>query len=406
MQLQLLNFHKIVSQFATNIVGAFVALIIYQSTGSFTWAFAFLVASQLLKIVFTKLFYHFLQNKPQLALLIRTIPFLLYSLSILLLNTQYQILAIISILIFQSLSEAFRELPLEYVFNYSISDRVGAQNGLSRFLEYLGVIIAMLMGGLFLDNLEKWVVVIVSCISYLISVIPLFVYYLKNKKKEGFNHEAVSNAVESYKVINIKKHQLDVLRGKILRNYFWVYFFFCAFDAITDVFSLYLFKVSAESYSFSAYIQMAFNGMFGLGCLIVGRMDEQIDLTKFVIITCLISSVVVVFIPFAIQTIWLEVLLFSLLGFLNSFSSIFIYSRMTTRCKILGVNNKSLYNRSQSSRYARTVISGLCMIGSVMLPVSFFIMGAASLFCAFYIPKKEEQSRVYLVDFLQNNKMY
>lgn len=406
MQLKLLNFHKIVSQFATNIVGAFVALIIYQSTGNFTLAFAYLTALNILKLIFTKIFYRVIQNKPQLILLIRIIPFLIYSLSILLLDTNLQILGIILILIFQSLSETFRELPHEYVFNYSITDKVGTLTGISRFLEYFGVILAILMGGLFLDNLNKWVVVCISCIAYLISAVPLFIYYLKKRKNAGFNKDSVSNAVVSYKEIKIKKHQLEVLRDKVLKNYFLVYFVFCIFDSLMNVFSLYLFKMSAESYSFSAYIQMAYNGLFGLGCLYVGKLEDKIDLTKRVIVSCLASSLLILIVPFVTNLIILEVFLFGALGFLYSYVSIFSYSRMTTRCKILGVNNKALYNRGQASRYSRIVIDSLCMIGPFMLIPSFFIMGGVSIFCAYFIPKKEEQSREYIVDFLQNNKMY
>jgi len=406
MQLKLLNFHKIISQFATNLVGAFVALIIYQSTGSITWAFAYLTALNVLKVVFTKIFYRIIQNKPQLVLLIRTIPFLIYSLSILLLDTEFQVLGIILILIFQALSETFRELPHEYVFNYSVSENVGSLTGISRFFEYLGVIVAILIGGLFLDNLSKWVIICISCVTYLISTIPLFIYYLKKRHNEGFNKDSVSNAVVSFKQIKLKKHQLEILRDKVLKNYFLVYFFFCIFDGIVNVFSLYLFKTSAESYSFSAYIQMAFNGLFGLGCLFVGQLDNKIDLTRSVIVSCLLSSILVVFIPFVTELIILEIALFGALGFFNAFISIFCYSRMTTRCKILGVNNKALFNRTQASRYSRILIDSLCMFGPFMLVPSFFVMSGISIFCAFFIPKKEEQSRSYIVDFLQNNKMY
>lgn len=406
MQLKLLNFHKIVSQFATNIVGAFVALIIYQSTGSFTWAFGYLVLLNIIKIIFTKVFYDIMHRKPQLILLIRIIPFMFYSLSILLLDTPFQVFAIISILIFQSLSETFRELPLEYVFNYSVSDKVGSHAGLSRFFEYLGVVIAILIGGLFLDNLEKWIVIAVSCGAYLISAIPLFIYYLKNRNLQGFNKDAVSNAVISYKEIRVKKRQLEVIRKKVLQNYFFVYFFCSMFDSLMNLFSLYLFKVSAESYSFAAYIQMAYNGSFGLGCLFVGQLDERMDLTKNVIISSLIVAVIVGFVPFLTQMMWLEILLFGTLGFFYSFISIFCYSRMTTRCKIIGVNNRSLYNRIQASRSARILTNSLCMIGPFMLIPSFFLMSFAYLFSAYFIPQKEEQSRKYIVDYLGNNKMY
>ena len=42
--------------------------------------------------------------------------------------------------------------------------------------------------------------------------------------------------------------------------------------------SLYLFKVSAESYAFTSYIQASFYAMFGLGCFVAGKMDDKIDM--------------------------------------------------------------------------------------------------------------------------------
>ena len=81
MQLRLLNFHKILSQFASNIVGAFIALILYQSTGSFTWAFIYLVANMVLRLIFSRLFFKPMQAKPQVFLVWRLFPFLFYSLA-------------------------------------------------------------------------------------------------------------------------------------------------------------------------------------------------------------------------------------------------------------------------------------------------------------------------------------
>ena len=100
MQLKLLNFHKIFSQFASNIVGAFIALIIYKSTNNFSFAFLFLCISMLLRIILTKIFFKQMTKYPQVFLLLRIIPFLLYSLSLLLLDTKHQILGIVLSVIF------------------------------------------------------------------------------------------------------------------------------------------------------------------------------------------------------------------------------------------------------------------------------------------------------------------
>ena len=91
MQLRLLNFHKILSQFASNVVGAFLALIVYQSTNSFTWAFLFMAFNMVVRIVLSKIFYKAMAKKPQVFLAIRLIPFLLYSFHFFILVTIFSI---------------------------------------------------------------------------------------------------------------------------------------------------------------------------------------------------------------------------------------------------------------------------------------------------------------------------
>ena len=51
-QLKLLNFHKMIANFANNLVGAFVPLIIYQATGSLMYSILYLVANNILRLLF------------------------------------------------------------------------------------------------------------------------------------------------------------------------------------------------------------------------------------------------------------------------------------------------------------------------------------------------------------------
>ena len=406
MQLKLLNFHKILSQFASNIVGAFIALILYQSTGSFTWAFVYLVANMILRIIFSKIFFKAMQNKPQVFLVIRLFPFLFYSLAILLLDTHLKLLGVFLSLIFHALAVTFKDLPMEYVFNYSAMDKGATSNGLSRLLEYSGVIIAIIIGGLFLDNMPKWVAIVVACGSYLISVIPLFIYYIKQKNNPTFNKDATSNAVESFKDIKIKKRQKNVITRKLLNRYFFIYLAFCVYDSLMQMFSLYLFKVNAESYTFTSYIQSAFYAFFGLGCFIAGKMDDKMDITNIVSIFCVFSGVLVCIVPFVANLVWLEIVLFGFIGFLYSFISIFCYSRMMTRCKIMGVSNHALDRRAAAGRWSQVLIYSIAAISPVMFIPAFFVVGGVFASCAYLIPKNEESTREMLVDYLQNNKLY
>lgn len=413
MQLKLLNIHKILSQFSSNIVGAFLALIIYQSTNSFSWAFLFLVFDMVLRIFFSQIFYTKMEKSPQFFLLIKLFPFLFYSLSILLLDTDYQTFGIILALVFHGLSIAFKDMPTELTFSYASLNKTASSNGISRLIEYIGVILAIIMGGLFLDNLPKWVPIIISCVIYLISVIPLFIFYLLHKMEKTFNSDATSNALESFKDIKIKQHQQVVISRKLLFNYFIIYFLFCVYDALMSLFSLYLFKVNSECFSYTAYIQTAFYATFGLGCFLASKLDEKMDITKITSLCCFMSGLIVCAVPFIANltelgtlVIWLEVLLFGIIGFLYSFISIFCYSRMMTRTKIMAIGNLALNGRAQASRLSQAFIYGFMAISPILFIPAFFITGIVFASCGILIPKNEEKTRKMLVDFLQNNKLY
>ena len=65
---------------------------------------------------------------------------------------------------------------------------------MTRVFEQLGSIIAVVAGGLFLDYLETYVLIIVAMSIYIISTIPLLIFYIRSRKNKGFNKELVSNA--------------------------------------------------------------------------------------------------------------------------------------------------------------------------------------------------------------------
>lgn len=406
MQLKLLNFHKILSQFSSNIVGAFVALIVYQSTNNFSYAFLFLILDMFFRLATSSLFFKQMQKYPQVFLFIKIVPFLLYLFSVLLIDSKIKILAIIMCGVFHGISTTFKELPMELIFSYSALNKGASSNGFSKFLENMGIILAIIAGGTLLDNLDKWVPILISCITYLVSVVPLFIYFLMHKKENTFNQDATSNALESFRDIKIKEHQQKVICRKLLLCYFIIYFCFCAYDGLMNVFSLYLFKVNAECYSFTAYIQASFYAMFGIGGLLAGKLDEKIDLTIICCLCCVISGIVVCTVPFAANLIILEVFLFAIIGFLYSFISIFCYSRMMMRCKIMGIGNTALARRGQASRGVQVLLYAIGAISPVMFIPLFFIIGASFASCAYIIPKGEEYTRKMLVDYLENNKLY
>ncbi len=406
MQLRLLNFYRIIAKISTNVLGAFVALIVYKATGSFAWAFAYIAGMNFLKLFFEKVLNKWFQSHPQLALLLRAIPVLLYTCSLLLIDTELKQLGVVSALVFQALSEAMGTPPIEYIYSYSAEGRSSTSTAVTRIFEITGWSIAILLGGILLDYVDMWIVIVVAISIYLVSVIPLVIYAIKNRKNKYFNKEVTSNATETYSHNEEKQRQYNAISRKILNKYFFVYLLMCFYDVVMKLISLYVFKENEQMYSLVAYIQVAYYTMYGAGSLVAALLDQKIDLTNMVIVSCLLGGAVIIVSPFVVGLLWLQIVLYGVAGFCLSVISLFVYSRMMTRCKILGISNKALFNRERSTLIAQGFMALICIPSVVMFVPAFFIIGSASFLNAIVIPKNEEIVRKLLVDYLQNNGMY
>ena len=82
MQFKLYNFHKFVGNFATSLVGTFIPLIIYKVTGSLRLAVLFLFGQCLCRLISNHLFKNFISKYPQIALMVRVVPLLIYNLAL------------------------------------------------------------------------------------------------------------------------------------------------------------------------------------------------------------------------------------------------------------------------------------------------------------------------------------
>ena len=405
MQIKLLNFYKVLSQFATSLIGSFVALIIFQACNNIGLAFLYIVGTIVLRTLMNICMFKLYQRKPQLVLMLRVFPLLVYTISILLLET-HLVLAIILITFFNALSNSFKELPMEIIFNYSSLKSKARSAGITRLFEQLGVILAMIMGGLFLDYLEQYILVILAISIYLIAVIPLVIYYFRGKNSPTFNKEATSNAATGYKNIVIKQKIRKKTANSLLVRYGTIYFLFCGLDALIGMTQLFMFYKGSAAYSYAGFIQAAFYGSFGIGSYIAGMLGEKKDLTVVACVTCFLMAAFVVAVPFVISIIWVLVPLFFCIGFSYSFLSFFCYNQMMQRVRIMGVSNMALFTRTHASLAATSIINGLCSVGAVMIIPAFIVISVMLVCCGSSIPHNEEKTRELLVDFLQNNKMY
>lgn len=398
MQFKLLNFHKMLANFASNIIGVFIPLILYTYTNSITISILYLMSQYTLRISFTVLFRKYIEKRPQLFLLLRIFPMLIYSSMVLVLDYNLW-LAVVCICVFSATSDSFNAFSNEVLLNYSSLNRSGKSFGVTRLFEQLGVIASVLAGGMFLDNFDKSVVIIISIIIYLISVMPLMFYYIKFRKSPDFNKEAISNAFLTQGQRQERTKKAKAVSKKILTSYFLIYLLMCFIDSLVHVYNLYMFT-TIGAFTFASLVSASFNGAFGLSSYVVGKLNEKYDTTLMAMVGSLIMAGLIVVLPFVGNEI-VVIIIFSVIGGLYPLSSIFLIERMLIKTRILGISNQALFNREKASSLGK--IGGYVFgVFGTLLPAFFAIAAAFALF-GILIPIREEKTRKILINYLESD---
>ncbi len=401
MQLKLLNFHKLLANIATNLVSAFVPLIIFEATGSMILAGVSFAIQYIIRSVTTLLLHKPMCSKPQLVLLIRVIPLILYSIFIFIIDTNLWV-GVIGTIFFYGISDCCKRVPLEIILNYSSNEAKEESTGLgfTRLVEQAGILIATLVGGFLLD-IDKRIVVVISVCIYIISCIPLVIYYYKSKNDKTFNHDAVSNAELAFKSDENRKSIGKSLALKILVMYGLTYFVYCFVDGLTTCYNIHLF-VKNGSYAIAGIFSAIYNGAFGLGSFFFGKLNEKKDLMPIVVVSCIVCGVALIPIIFDIP-VWVGYVVFGIIGFAYSSICLFMFQRLITKSRILGISNTALFVREITSNCSVIVAVGVGCFGT-MIP-SFVSMALAFFVSSWLIPHNEEKTRKWLVDYLQYNEI-
>lgn len=403
-QLKLLNYHKMIANFANNLIGAFVSLIIYQATNSLTYAVVYLVMVNFLRFVFgvslRKLHYKY----PQLFLLLRIIPITLYNVFIFILDVNL-IVGVIGVCIFYAMDASFHYLPKELIFNYSSLDQSQKSDksiGVTRLFEQAGIIIAMVLGGLLLD-INKTLVLILALSIYTISVIPLVVYYIKCKNDKTFNKDATSNAIDTLAKKEKTKTKTQKLTKKLLLTYGFIYFSFAFMDLLQTTFSMHVFIIKGE-FALSGIINAIFNTFYAIGCYVASAINQKKDTTKLVSVLCVVMAIVVVLLPFVdVDSMFIVIcIIYGIIGISYPFLSLFVLDRMLIKSRIMACSNDALFSREISCHLAYVLGYSFGFIGLVSI---FIVIGVSMAASAVIIPCGEESTRKQLVDFLQNNEV-
>ena len=119
--IKLLNFYKLLSNVATNLVGAFIPLIVLQATGSVALAALLYCTMYLIRMLCCVAFKRQYEKYPQLVLMIRVVSVVLYSFSIILIDSNLW-LGVIGATIFYGIDMSIKTVPREILFNYASAE--------------------------------------------------------------------------------------------------------------------------------------------------------------------------------------------------------------------------------------------------------------------------------------------
>lgn len=399
MQFKLLNFHKIIARVAANLISCFIPLIVYDATGSIVYALLSTAGAKLSWFIFDILFKKWYYKYPQIFLLLRTIPFVMLSVSIWLLDYNF-IVAIIGIIIFYGLSDSFRFVPSECVFNYNSGSDTGKSNATTRLFEQIGTLAGVIVGGFLLSYISTLITIILAVVLYLISVIPLVIYYIHHRKDKYLNSELVSNVVIINEKNKIKSQIQKKLTLKVLFRYFLVYLLFCFCDAFPTMLNLYIFFNNPNAYAYLGIVMSFYNGSYGAFGYVYGSLQSKYDTTKLFIASCLICASAIVVAPFISSSALLLIYVLTVYGSSYSVVSAYVLNRMLIKTRIMGVSNEANFWRCQGSSFAIIITSFVALSGFVP---AFITMGLMITISAVFIPANEEKTRKMLVDYIQEN---
>lgn len=406
MESKLLNFNRIMANFSTKLVGGFVPMIVYKYAPEHKLQLALLtmILQYFLSFVFGTILKPLLIKRPQLFLFLRVVPIVIYEI-LLLYVADNTIPCVIGIGVAYSLSYAFKYVPTEVLFAYVNATKkqgTGRQLAISKTLEQLSIIIGVLVGGIVLDNFDMRLMIIISISLYLIGALPQLIYYFATIKTRKVNQEYAS-----YAHIALKEHANDVnFANNVSKNirvaYILFYFLQESWQAIYNSIPLLTYTLTG-SFTYSAIATAIFDGVYGAGCLLAGRLNNKKDLTIVASISgvCVgIMSILLVFVR--ADFIWVVYIICAIMSISYSFAYFFMYDRMLKKSKIVGRNTTCIINKINMFFLSTCFVTAF---GFISLPVIFCVGGGMSVLSGVTIPYIEEKTRRILVDHLEDNEI-
>lgn len=398
MQFKLLQFYKVLSNFATNLISSFIPLIVYRETGNIYLAVGSLILGYLFTIICNCLLKKLLYKFPELCLCLRIIPIVAMQLTLLFISVS-PVFMIFVFAICYGLNYTLKTVPCEVIYTYSVPPNTSAAKlGLSRAFEQAGFVLSCVIGGLFLDKISTLYVVIISLSLYFVSSLPLMIYYMINKGKNAFNTEAVSNAHAFYESKDVTQKGKKVSK-KIKLLYFIDFVLVAGVDAFYRFFGFATY-LKTGSFLISGALSGSCDAIQGIMAFVAGKLDEKKDLTILASVSTFIIAVCIVIATLTIG-LWPSFVCFLIMPIFWPIATLFINQRMLTKSKILGITNECNFQKYNGHLLGQLSCYVFGLTGVVW---AMFIVAAILMFSSgISLPIIEEKTRKTLVDYIENN---
>ncbi len=401
MQFKLLQIYKTMSNFSISLIMEFIPFLILGfalPTMGLARAIGYMFAYWALQNLFIvcinlslkKVFF----KKPQIFLLLRIIPIVCCEICILFLNANAIWLIIITAF-FSAAENCFNDVPIDIIYNYVSEGADEKTLGLTRFLEQMGWFVAGIVGGLFLDHIPQFIVVIFSLTIFIGSAVPMFVFYFKFKSTPNFNEDFVSYLVAREEGSQaVKKLQKSFLIKHYLTYFFTGPAFYGFYYLVTAI--IY---IETDSFFLAGVANSVYDGIYGISCLVVGKLLTRVDGKNYASIVILYLTVGVI-VSYFVRNLYLICGLYWLGAFIHPFLNLHLYQSYLDKARILGVGNEMLVNQCNAQWICYAVCYGSGVFGLLAAVICASTIAMTGLFVARHY---EDSTTKDLVNYLNLN---
>jgi len=407
MNSRLLNFNRFMSNFSTKLVGGFVPIIVYKYAPSHKMLLAILtcVVQYIFSFVLNLILKNQLVKRPQVYLFLRLFPVILYEVLLLFVDLS-PLMCAIGIGIGFSLSYVFKLIPTEVLFAYNNATKksgTGVQLAFSKLIDQSAMIMGTILGGIALDYWDMRILIIISIILYFIGSFPILVQYFIHKNEKDFNQEYSTYAHMALKEQSYDTEYANNVSLKIRKTYCWFFFLQESYNAVYILMPLLLFTITGR-FTDSAIAGALFDGIYGISCLLVGKLEHKKDITKLSTICGVLVGVMAISLIFVKENIiWLFYILISIFAICYAVAYIFMYNRMLMKSKIVGRNTTCVINKINMYFLSTACIVSVGLIAPIS--ICFVVAGGMSIVSGIISPHLEENTRRILVDHLEDNEI-